>query len=84
MMDSDAVGPVAKKRSLLKPWSLVAPSGVHKYFTSYAHSLYPLGIEDSDETGIISSVPDHAEVFSLVSAPGNLRSLATYMGISTV
>lgn len=64
--------------------SLVQPSGGHKDSTSYAHSLYLLGIVNSDETCIIPSVPDHAEVSYLVSAPGDLPSLSTYINISTV
>lgn len=64
----------------------VAPSGVHKPSTSYAHSLYLLGIQDSRTTGIIPLVSDHnevcnlgTEVSKLVSVPNDLTSLLTFM-----
>ncbi len=86
MTDSDAVGPVAKKRKLAQALPSAAPSGLDKYTTSYAHTLYLLGIQNSDEAGIIPSVPDHinlrdldTEVSQLVSAPSDLPSLSTFM-----
>ena len=77
MTDSDAVGPVAKKRKLAQTLP---------YSTSYAHSLYLLGIQDSRMPGIIPLVPDHnevcdldTEVSKLVSTPSDLTSLSTFM-----
>ena len=77
MTDSDAAGPVAKKRKLAQTLP---------YSTSYAHSLYLLGIQDSRTPGIIPLVPDHnevcdldTEVSKLVSTPSDLTSLSTFM-----
>ena len=79
MTGSDAVGPKAKKGKLAQTLSSIAPSAGHKYTHSYAHTPYLLGISLSDVKGIIPSVPDHAEVSNLVSAPSDLPLLSTYM-----
>ena len=77
--NSDVVGPVVKKRKLAQILSSISPTGGHKYSTSYAHTLYLLGISPSDVEGIIPLALDHPEASNLVSAPSDLPLLSTFM-----
>ena len=79
MTDSDAVGSVAKKRKIPETLPSIAPSGGHEYSTSYAHTLYLLGISPLNVKGKVPSAPDHPEVSNLVLATSDLPSLSTFM-----
>lgn len=73
-------GPLAKKRRLISTLPIASSRGRgHKYSTSYAHTLYLLGISAVDSDGIIPEAPHHDEVSYLVSGPSDLPLLSTYL-----